>query len=64
MYTDFKPMKDTFINIYIKTNHATAQEHILEIEREIGTINEAFRVLYHRLLYNSTHKVMVQYGVK
>ena len=48
MDPEFKPMEDTFKYIDITINYATAQDYVPEIEREIITIKEILRALYHQ----------------
>ena len=59
MDPEFKPMEDTFKDIYIKINYTTVQENVPEIEQAIRTIKERFRALYNQLPYNANPKVMI-----
>ena len=42
-------------------NYAPAQEHVPEAERNIRTIAERIRAIFHQLPYNKLPKVMLQY---
>ena len=59
---EFEMMRNTFIDLDIELNSASAQEHVPEVERAIRVIKERFRALYHRLPYQAIPKNMIIIG--
>ena len=57
-----KTFKNDFLNIYIKLNCASAQEHVPKVERTIRTIKEQYRSMFNCIPYKAMPKVMVQIG--
>ena len=56
---EFDIMRDTFVDLDIDQNVASAQEHVPEIERAICLIKERIRAMWHRMHYSVIPKVMV-----